>query len=74
MEAMIDAGVHLGFPRDVAIKLVLNTLRGSTGLALESNKSVEELKHMVSISPCTYHLYCRYYPLPSPWTLCWVLP
>jgi len=48
MEAMIDAGVHLGFPRDVAIKLVLNTLRGSTGLALESNKSVEELKHMVT--------------------------
>ncbi len=29
MEAMIDAGVHLGFPRDIAEKLVTQTVRGS---------------------------------------------
>ncbi|MCD4753458.1 MAG: pyrroline-5-carboxylate reductase [Anaerolineaceae bacterium] len=29
MEAMIDAGVHLGFPRDISEKLVAQTLRGS---------------------------------------------
>lgn len=29
MEAMIDAGVHLGFPRNVAEKLVVQTVRGS---------------------------------------------
>lgn len=29
MEAMIDAGVHLGFPRNVAEQLVVQTLRGS---------------------------------------------
>jgi pyrroline-5-carboxylate reductase len=29
MEAMIDAGVHLGFPRRIAEQLVTQTLRGS---------------------------------------------
>jgi len=29
MEAMIDAGVHLGFPRRISEKLVLETVRGS---------------------------------------------
>ncbi len=29
MEAMIDAGVHLGFPRRIAEQLVVQTLRGS---------------------------------------------
>jgi pyrroline-5-carboxylate reductase len=29
MEAMIDAGVHLGFPRRIAEELVVETLRGS---------------------------------------------
>jgi pyrroline-5-carboxylate reductase len=29
MEAMIDAGVHLGFPRRIAEQLVVETLRGS---------------------------------------------
>lgn len=29
MEALIDAGVHLGFPRHVAEKLVLQTIKGS---------------------------------------------
>lgn len=39
MEAMIDAGVHMGFSRDVARTLVLKTMQGSvecvfTGLFL----------------------------------------
>jgi len=29
MEAMVDAGVHLGFPRRIAEKLVAQTVRGS---------------------------------------------
>ena len=29
MEAMVDAGVHLGFPRGIAEKLVAQTVRGS---------------------------------------------
>lgn len=29
MEAMVDAGVHLGFPRRIAEELVIETLRGS---------------------------------------------
>jgi pyrroline-5-carboxylate reductase len=29
MEAMIDAGVHLGFPRRIAEQLVTKTMRGS---------------------------------------------
>jgi pyrroline-5-carboxylate reductase len=29
MEAMIDAGVHMGFPRRIAEQLVTQTIRGS---------------------------------------------
>ena len=29
MEAMVDAGVHLGFPRHIAERLVAQTVRGS---------------------------------------------
>ncbi len=29
MEAMVDAGVHLGFPRRIAEQLVARTVRGS---------------------------------------------
>jgi pyrroline-5-carboxylate reductase len=29
MEAMVDAGVHLGFPRRIAEQLVIQTVRGS---------------------------------------------
>lgn len=38
MEAMIDAGVHLGFPRRVAEQLVIETLRGSVEYYLERQK------------------------------------
>jgi len=29
MEAMIDAAVHIGFPRDIAVKLVTATIKGT---------------------------------------------
>jgi pyrroline-5-carboxylate reductase len=48
MESMIDAGVHMGFPREVATKLVLATLRGSASYALQSADSVHALKSNVS--------------------------
>lgn len=48
MESMIDAAVHMGFPRDVATKLVLGTLRGSSSYALQANTSVHTLKSNVS--------------------------
>jgi pyrroline-5-carboxylate reductase len=37
MEAMVDAGVHLGFPRRLAEKLVAQTLRGSVNYYTRSN-------------------------------------
>lgn len=33
MEAMIDAGVHLGLPRDMARELVIETMFGTVQLA-----------------------------------------
>ena len=37
MESMIDTGVHLGFPRAVASKLVLQTVRGTAIYADATN-------------------------------------
>lgn len=39
MEAMVDAGVHLGFPRRVAEQLVVETLRGSVEYFLNSSEA-----------------------------------
>ena len=36
MEAMIDAGVHMGFSRRVAEQLVLQTMQGSVAFARQS--------------------------------------
>lgn len=38
MEAMMDAGVHLGFPRRVAEQLVIETIQGSVEYYLERQK------------------------------------
>jgi pyrroline-5-carboxylate reductase len=38
MEAMIDAGVHMGFNRDTATTLVHHTLLGSTKFAMETGE------------------------------------
>ncbi len=48
IEAMIDAGVYLGMQRDMARKLVLQTVLGSTRLVLESGRHPADLKDMVS--------------------------
>jgi pyrroline-5-carboxylate reductase len=48
MEAMIDAGVHLGFSRRVARQLVLQTLRGSVEFARRSAAHPAELRNMVT--------------------------
>lgn len=49
MEAMIDAAVHLGFPRDMAQKLVISTIRGTSTYAQQSSKHVATLRNNVRI-------------------------
>jgi len=44
MEAMIDTGVHFGFPRAVAEKLVYQTVRGAAEYAIQSDSSVSSLR------------------------------
>lgn len=48
MEAMIDAAVHLGFPRHIAHDLVIETLEGSTLFAKSSGMHPAELRNMVT--------------------------
>ncbi len=48
IESLIDAAVHLGFPRHVARRLVLSTASGSVAFAAQSNKHVSELRDMVT--------------------------
>lgn len=48
MEALIDAGVHLGFSRRMAQELVLQTMLGSVLFAQESHKHPAELRNMVT--------------------------
>ena len=48
MEAMIDAAVHIGFPRDIAVKLVTATIRGSASYAQQSGDSIAALRNNVS--------------------------
>lgn len=47
-EALIDAGVHLGFSRRVAEELVLQTLHGSVLFAMQSGRHLAELRNMVT--------------------------
>jgi len=48
MEALIDAAVHLGFPRHVAHDLVVETLEGSTYFAKQSGDHPAVLRNMVT--------------------------
>ena len=48
MEAMTDAGVHLGFSRRVSQELVQQTILGSVLFAMESGKHPAELRNMVT--------------------------
>lgn len=48
MEAMIDAGVHMGFSRRISKQLVFQTIRGSVEFAARSDKHVAELRNQVT--------------------------
>lgn len=48
MEALVDAGVHLGFSRQVAEELVCQTVKGSAELALQSPKHLASLRAQVT--------------------------
>lgn len=48
MEALVDAGVHMGFSRHVAQELVTQTMLGSVLFARESGKHPAELRNMVT--------------------------
>lgn len=48
MEALIDAGVHMGFSRHVAEELVQQMILGSVLFARESHKHPAELRNMVT--------------------------
>ena len=48
MEALVDAAVHLGFPRHVAHDLVVETLEGSAAFAKASGTHPAVLRNMVT--------------------------
>ena len=48
MEDMIDAGVHMGYPRDKAVRLVYQTLLGSTLYAMETGEHPAILRSNVT--------------------------
>ncbi len=48
IESLIEAGVYLGLPREMSRTLTLQTVLGSTRLAMESGKHPAELKDMVT--------------------------
>lgn len=48
IESLIDAAVHLGFPRHLARRLVVTTVGGSAEFAANSQRHVSELRDMVT--------------------------
>jgi len=48
LEAMSDAGVRVGLPRDIAARLAAQTLLGSAKMALETGEPLCKLKDMVT--------------------------
>lgn len=48
MEAMIDAGVHLGFPRRIAEQLVVQTVRGSVDYYSRNSTHPASLRNQVT--------------------------
>jgi pyrroline-5-carboxylate reductase len=48
MEAMVDAGVHLGFSRHISERLVIETLRGSIEYARQSPRHLAALRNQVT--------------------------
>ncbi len=48
IEALVDAGVHLGFPRHLARRLVLETVRGSVEFAIQTGMHPAQLRDLVT--------------------------
>ena len=48
IEAMTDAAVKIGLPRDMAKQMVMGTLLGAGHLAAQSDKEPAELRRMVT--------------------------
>ncbi|GAB4441355.1 MAG: pyrroline-5-carboxylate reductase [Anaerolineae bacterium] len=48
MEALVDAGVHLGFSRHIAEKLVLQTMRGAVDYAAQAGRHLATLRNQVT--------------------------
>lgn len=48
LEAMIDAGVHLGFSRSIAETIVFQTVFGSVQYAMQSDKHLAQLRNAVT--------------------------
>ena len=48
IEALVDAGVHIGLPRDISEKLVVQTVLGSARAVETMGKHPAELKNMVT--------------------------
>jgi len=48
IEAIVDAAVHIGLPREMAEELVIQTVLGAARLAQETGKHPEELRDMVT--------------------------
>jgi pyrroline-5-carboxylate reductase len=60
MEAMVDAGVHLGFPRRIAEQLVVQTVRGSVAYYNASPRHLARLRNEVT-SPAGTTAAALYY-------------
>ncbi|HOT92121.1 MAG TPA: pyrroline-5-carboxylate reductase [Anaerolineae bacterium] len=61
MEALVDAGVHLGFSRHIAQKLVFQTVIGSANFARQSDLHLASLRNQVTspggtTAEALYHL------------------
>ena len=48
IEALSDAGVRMGLPRNVALKLAAHTVRGSAHMVIQTGQNPEILKEMVT--------------------------
>jgi pyrroline-5-carboxylate reductase len=48
IEALIDAGVHIGLPRDLSQELAIQTILGSTRTVVKTDKHPADLRNMVT--------------------------